>query len=189
MSTKEKFLETIKALDGELFNLDYHEKRSGIKNIASYLCPPSKGLYRCRLVYNINHIDVTYHLYKKRKIKTLKLVYDDAISYVKKSTDRKEIDKLFSLRDNCDDIVIVKNGFITDTSIANIALFKNDIWYTPKSPLLKGITRQRFIDNGLLKELDIKVSEIKTFSKIALLNAMIDFDIITDKKIEEIIKC
>ena len=189
MSTKEDFLETIKALDGKLFNLDYHEKRSGIKNISAYLKAPSKGLYRCRLVYNLDNINVTYHPYKKREIKTLKLVYDNSISYSKKSTDRKDIDRLFKLRDICDDILIVKNSFLTDTSIANIALFKDGIWYTPKSPLLKGITRERFIDNGFLKELDIKVSEIKTFSKIALLNAMIDFDIITNKKIEEIIKC
>lgn len=186
---KKEFLETIKILDGQPFNITYHELRSGINNIASYINPPSLGLYKCRLVYSKDKIDVTYHRYKKKKINSLKLIYDNDIVYSKKSTDREDIDKLFALRDFCDDILIVKNDLLTDTSIANIALFKNGIWYTPKLPLLKGTTRMRLIDNGFLKEIDIKVSEIKSYSKMALLNAMINFDIIADKNIEEIIKC
>jgi len=186
---KNKYLETIKALNGKCYNLKYHEQRSGIKNIISYLNPPKDGLYRCRLIYINDRIEVTYHKYEKRIIKSLELVYDDNISYTKKSTDRKELDKLFTLRNGCDDILIVKNHLLTDTTIANIALYKKDRWYTPKSPLLKGTTRQRFIEEGFLTEIDIKVSDINKFSKIALLNAMINFDIITDRNIREIIRC
>ncbi|MEO1954666.1 MAG: aminotransferase class IV [Campylobacterales bacterium] len=185
-----KLLETIKALNGECYNLGYHEKRSGIKNLDSYLTPPKDGLYRCRLVYKDDKVlEVTYHPYKKRVVNSLKLVYDDKISYNKKFENRKSIDELFMLKKNCDDIIIVKNNLLTDTTIANIALFKDGIWYTPKKPLLNGTTRMRLIDNGFLKELDISVLDIKSFSKIALLNAMINFDIIANKKIEEIVKC
>ena len=184
-----EFLETIKAKNGKLYNLSYHKKRSGIKDIELYLNPPRDGLYRCRLVYNSKDIKVSYHKYKKRVINSLKLVYDDSISYDKKSTNRSNIDKLFSLRGFCDDIIIVKNSLLTDTSIANIALCKDNVWYTPRRPLLKGTTRQRFLDNGLLKEADIKVSDIKNYEKLALLNAMINFDIIADKNIGKIIQC
>ena len=86
----------------------------------------------------------------------------------------------FDKRESCDDILIVKNGYITDTSIANIALYDGNSWITPKVPLLKGTTRQRYLDNAKILESDIKVQDLKKFSKIALLNAMIDFDIITN---------
>jgi 4-amino-4-deoxychorismate lyase len=184
------FLETIKILDTLAYNLEYHELRSGIKDIKRYINPPKKGLYRCRLVYDKNAIiKITYYPYKKRDIKTLKLLKSDII-YDKKSINRQPIEKLFALRGMCDDILIVKNDLITDTSIANIALYKDGTWFTPKTPLLHGTTRQRYIDKGLLIQKDITVDSLYNYSKVALLNAMIDFDIIADNNnIEEIIKC
>ena len=107
-------------------------------------------------------------------------MYDDTIEYAKKSTDRERIDTLFELREECDDILIVKNGHITDTSIANIALYKEGLWYTPTSPLLRGTTRQRLLESGFLHTTDIKVQDLHKYSKIALLNAMVDFDIISN---------
>ena len=113
------FLETIKAIDGEVFNLSYHQKRYesvlesfGIKkfeNLQEHLSPPLKGLYRCRLTYSIKKIEVTYHAYQKREVNSLKLVYDDAVEYCKKSTSREVLDKLFEKRAECSDILIVKN--------------------------------------------------------------------------------
>ena len=38
-----------------------------------------------------------------------------------------------------DEILITRNGLLTDTSIANIALFNGKEWHTPKHPLLKGV--------------------------------------------------
>ena len=187
---KNSFLETIKSIDGEVSHLHYHQQRYesvlrsfGIleyKNLQDYLCPPSNGLYRCRLVYTLESIDVTYHEYKKREVDSLKIVYDEVVEYTKKATDRSHIDSLYELRDECSDILIVKNGYITDTSIANVALHKDGIWYTPTSPLLKGTTRQRLLDNGRLVEKNIRVEELKDYSQVALLNAMIDFDIIAN---------
>lgn len=102
------FLETIKAVDGEIFNLSYHQKRyesvltffdcSDFEDLQSYLNPPLSGLYRCRLVYDLDKIEVTYHKYKKRDIKSLKLVYDDSIEYSKKSTSRESLDTLLKKR-------------------------------------------------------------------------------------------
>jgi len=191
------FLETIKAIDGEIFNLSYHQKRyesvlssfgcSDFKNLQNYLNPPLSGLYRCRLIYSLSEIEVTYHKYKKREIKSLKLVYDDSIEYSKKSTSRELLDTLFEKKEDCDDVLIVKNSLVTDTSIANVAFYSLGKWYTPSKPLLKGTTRQRLIDAGRLIELDIKVNDLKSYSKIALLNAMIDFDIITEYNLKDII--
>ena len=191
------FLETIKAVDGEIFNLKYHQERyesvlksldfDNFKNLKDYLKPPKNGIYRCRLVYSLDVINVTYHKYKKREVKSLKLVHDDTIEYSKKSTLRDTIDKLFEKRVNCDDILIIKNSLVCDTSIANVAFYNLGKWYTPSKPLLKGTTRQRFLDNGKIIEKEIKIQDIKKYSKVALLNAMIDFDIIRQYDLKDII--
>jgi 4-amino-4-deoxychorismate lyase len=183
-----KYLETIKALDGEIFNIDYHQKRyNGSKNLKDFLHPPKDGLYKCSIVYDeSDNIDVNYQQYTKREIHSLKLIDDDNISYDKKFANREDINNLFEKRDGCDDILIVKNSLITDTSIANIAFLKKGIWYTPKKPLLKGTTRARLLDEDFLKEVDIRVKDLKEFEKVALLNAMIGFDIISNLKIKGI---
>ena len=67
--------------------------------------------------------------------------------------------------------------------LANIAVFLNDKWVTPNKPLLQGTCRQRYIENGFLTKADITVEMLKSAKKIALLNAMIDFDILEGVKI------
>lgn len=186
------FLETIKSVDGKIFNLSYHQKRyesvlkdigsNSFDNLKDYLSPPLDGTYRCRLTYNSNNISVSYHKYKKREVSSLKLIFDDNIEYSKKYTNRNEIDKLFALKGDSDEILIVKDSLVTDTSIANIALYDSGIWYTPKKPLLHGTTRARLLDDGKIVESDINVDELKKFSKTALLNAMIDFDLLEEFK-------
>ena len=83
------------------------------------------------------------------------------------------------MREEGDDILIIKDLLVTDTSIANIAFeTSGGEWITPKNPLLKGTTRARLLDEGKLKEADIRVHELRSFTKVALLNAMIDFDVL-----------
>ncbi|MFT5836343.1 MAG: 4-amino-4-deoxychorismate lyase [Sulfurimonas sp.] len=190
------YLETIKSLDGEIFNLLYHQRRyasvlkslgiSEFKNLKEFLNPPASGLYRCRLSYDEQEINITYHKYKKRDVKSIKLVYDDEIDYSKKYSDRSELDNLFNKRENCDEILIVKNSLVTDTTIANVAFYNDGLWYTPKKPLLKGTTRARLLDAGKIMEKDIYVKDLKNYSKVALMNAMIDFDIITEYDLKDV---
>jgi len=195
---KIEFLETIKVIDGSFYHLEYHQNRYeqtlgsyGIKNcteLQDILEAPPKGLYRCRVVYDLDGgLTQEYHPYKKRDIKKLKLIESNSLSYEKKFANREAIDALFTQRGECDDILIVQNGLLTDTTIANIALYDGKEWWTPKRALLAGTTRQRALDNGFVKERDIQVDDLKSYSALAVMNAMIDFDIITDKKIEEII--
>ena len=197
-SVKIEFLETIKAVDGEFFHLEYHQRRYeavlrsyGItekRELVAFLNAPQKGLFRCRVIYDLEgNISCSYHPYTKRKISRLKLLHADDLEYSKKYANREALDALFAQREACDDIVIVKNGLLCDTSIANIALFDGKQWVTPKRPLLAGTTRERLLENGFLTTRDIRVKDLQEYTQIAVMNAMIDFDIIADKKIEEII--
>lgn len=187
------FFETIKAVDGEVLNLSFHQARyesvlshfgmDKPQNLKDFLEPPKKGLYRCRLVYKPSEmeIEVTYYEYKKREISSLKILHDDTIEYSMKHTNRDALDRLFALRGDCSDILIVKNSLITDTSIANIAFFDSKRWITPIAPLLRGTTRERLLLEGKIFEEEIHIEDLDRFYEVALMNAMIDFDIIAKK--------
>jgi len=175
-------------LDGQIFHLQYHQKRYesvlqslgvfAYKNLHEHLHVAPKGLYRCKIIYDENSLEVACFEYTKREIQSLKLVYNDDIDYAQKSTNREQLDALYALRQGCSDVLIVKHGLITDTSIANIALYKNGVWCTPKTPLLRGTTRARLLEEKKIIEKDIYVKDLKEYTGVALLNAMVEFDII-----------
>ena len=183
---KENYFETIKCDDYEVMNLSYHCNRIANTialniNLQDYIYPPSNKLLKCKVIYNEEGVvDVEYAEYKKREIKTFKIVFDDNIKYSKKSINRDELNLLFKKRENCDEIIIIKNAIVHDTSIANIAILYNGTWISSKSCLLKGTTRARYLNDNLLIEKDITLDMLKNAQKIALMNVMIDFDEIED---------
>lgn len=180
------YFETIKCDDYEVFNLEYHTNRVantiGLNiNLQEYIYPPSNELLRCKLIYDENSVlEVNYFPYTKKSINSFKLIYDDEIDYSKKYLNRDYLDKLYEKREIADEIIIVKDGLITDTTIANIAIYLNNIWVTPKTPLLKGTTRARYLKEEKIFEKDISIGDLKKATKIALMNAMIDFDVLED---------
>jgi 4-amino-4-deoxychorismate lyase len=185
----EQFFETIKCDDEEVFNLDYHQKRISRTigkniNLGEYIYPPSSQLLKCKVVYDKDEVlDISYIPYKARVINSFKIVLDDNIKYKYKALNRDDIDKLYDKRENCDDIIIVKYGFVTDTTIANIAIYENDIWITPKTTLLDGTMRDRFLAENKIKESDITVDQLLCAKKIAIMNAMIGFKVIEEFEI------
>ena len=190
------FFETIKIKDGEVCDVEWHQRRyertlehfgrKKAESLKEAIQPPKQsGIFRSKLIYTPKKIeDIIYTPYQKRSIASLKLIEAD-VDYSFKYLDRKGLDQLFSQRGACDDVLIVKEGFVTDTSIANIAFFDGQEWLTPKKPLLAGTSRARHIEEGKLKEVNISPDMLTSFSKMALLNAMIDFDIIAIKEIQK----
>lgn len=181
-----KYFETIKCEDFEIFNLEYHNKRVantiGLNlNLQEYIYPISDELLRCKVIYDKNGIvDVLYFPYKKREIKSFKIIFDEKIEYSKKYLDRENLDSLFEKRDGCDEIIIIKNGVVTDTSIANIAIFIDGLWITSKNCLLNGTTKAKLLEEKKLVEKNISLDMLKESHSIALMNAMIGFDEIKD---------
>jgi len=179
-------LETICIINGKILNINYHQERLNRSQKALFssfspIClsetikpPSSKEKLKCRVVYADELIDVSYTTYHEKVVKNLKLIESD-IDYSFKYSNREELNELYAKREDADDILIVKNGLITDVSIANIAFWDGHKWITPKTPLLKGTTRERLIKNGQLKQRDIKIDELKKFKLFALMNAMIGF--------------
>ncbi len=185
-----KFFETIKVKNGQAKHLIYHNERLNRTlrthfpkatpiDLAHYIKPPKEGLWRCKVIYSNKIESIEFFPYTPRQIKSFKLI-EAHIDYSFKYLDRSSIDQLFAKRDKADEIIIVKNGLLTDTSIANIALYNGYEWHTPRTPLLPGTTRARLIQAGLLVPKDIALKELYRYQKLALLNAMIEFHIIND---------
>jgi 4-amino-4-deoxychorismate lyase len=178
------FFETIKCQNGEIFHLSYHQERIartiGLNiNLSDFIYPPSNKLLKCKIIYDENGIlDIEYTQYTPKIITSFKLIYDDNIEYTYKMLNRENLDNLYTKKGLADEIIIVKNGLITDTTIANIAVYNGTFWITPKSPLLFGTTRNRLLNEDKLIEKDITVDELLLAKKIALMNAMIDFRIL-----------
>jgi len=182
-----RFVETVMIEQGRAPLADLHSERLNrtraemfgaydrIDILEHITVPPCGGRLKCRVVYGTGIDTVTYSPYVVRPVGSLKAVYDDSIEYRLKSVDRSPIDALFALRDRCDDILIIRNGSVTDTSIANVALFDGSKWHTPQNPLLAGVRRSQLITDGIVKERRIEADDMKNYSKIALFNAMIEF--------------
>lgn len=189
---KQQFVETIKMKNGEVLNLTYHQKRlertiahffpelnsTAIPRLETLIdFPAYKGVFKIRVLYGnkgIEHIECAP--YTLRSIRSLQVVHNDEINYAYKSTQRTALQALAAQRGECDDIVIVKNGLVTDTSFTNLAIFNGHEWLTPRIPLLAGTRRAWLLDKGMIKEADLTPHDLYNARKIRLFNAMIDFD-------------
>ncbi|HHT02782.1 MAG TPA: hypothetical protein GX005_00495, partial [Bacteroidales bacterium] len=129
-------------------------------------------IYKFRVLYSENDYSVEITRYKQREIKSLKLVYDNDIVYDYKFENRDALSDLFEKRGDFSDILIVKNGFITDSSYSNIVLFDGEDYLTPSTFLLNGTMRQRLLDEKRIKEREIKVEDLKNYKRIFLINAL-----------------
>lgn len=187
-------LETIKINHGIIENIQYHQKRfddSRIKlfdsintiNLKDFINPPNDGLFRCRVLYAQNIISVEYLPYSLKKFQHFKIVPSN-IDYSFKYAYRKELEALKTNYPSFDEIIIEKNGLLTDTTISNIAFFDGKDWLTPAKPLLKGTMRAKLIEDNFLKTTDIKYNDIQKFTKFAIINAMMGFKEIENYTIE-----
>lgn len=184
------FVETIRVEGGEAPLLSLHQARldntlraccgtdapridlTGIVNGLAFTLRRMK----VRVVYGCNGVtEVTCEQYRLRHIGSLKVVCDDTIDYAFKRTDRRCLQRLTAMRDNCDDVLIVRNGLLTDTSFTNIALLVDGRWLTPAQPLLAGVMRSRLIADGILRESDLTLDDVRRATGIRLTNAMTDW--------------
>ena len=185
-----QLIESILLLDGQFVNLPAHQervdnalndlyktdKRIDLKEFLHTFNFPATGRYKCRMMYNPLSKDVEFLPYTFKAVNTLKIRVDNSIVYDYKYADRSSLNKLMADRGECDDILIVKNGWVTDSSYANIIFKRKDKWYTPHSCLLRGTMRQILLRSGTIQEEQIAMSDIQKFEKFRLINAMLGFD-------------
>ena len=180
--------ESICIEDYKLKKLELHQKRMdnsylkyfktknkwSIKKIFHSLKIQSNHKYKLKINYSDIEYEIRLEKYSKNKIKSLKCVELNNYSYDLKYTDRSVINRLKSF---CDDILIIKNGLVTDSSYCNIVFFDGLRWVTPKQPLLKGVQRNFLLTKKKIFEKKIYVNQISKYKSFVLINSMIEFNI------------
>lgn len=183
-------VETIKIIDGVPQNLFWHQKRyehsynsifgqSSKLIIEQVLDIPDvfkSGMVKARFLYNKEDFKVELQNYIPLPVASLKLIEADEIDYSFKFTDRHSILTKFADRGDSDDILIIKKGKVTDTSIANIVFFDGERWFTPEFPLLRGTARKRLLSEKRILVKDIFLNDLSHFSHFRLINSMLEFD-------------
>ena len=188
--TEPFFIEVVKVEDGMFVDPQPHIDRI-IRTTMRFFAEPltvqlmkdmipinlRAGVVKCRIVYSREVASIDFEEYEMRNIRSLSIIEDNTIDYGFKYLNREAINKLFSQRGDCDDILIVKNSLITDTSYSNVVFknFRNELC-TPASTLLSGTKRQKLLNAGIIHEKEIRVNDIQSYEGVYLINAMIDIE-------------
>ncbi|HQO23197.1 MAG TPA: aminotransferase class IV [Spirochaetota bacterium] len=180
-----RFIETVRIENGTLCNCDLHDERI-MQTFLKYF--PHKtpftlmdiqpdychGIGRCklRILYSENDIDHSVSEYKPKKIRSAAVVECNDAEYSFKHEDRS----LFSsiINNNYDEIIILKNGFVTDSTFSNLAFYDSGKWFTPETFLLNGTMRQSLLADNIIHEKRIAAEDIRNFEKISFINSMLD---------------
>ncbi len=132
--------------------------------------------YKCRVTYGAEVVSIEWEKYQFRPIQSLRLVEDNSIDYAFKYKNREALNVLHAQRGDCDDVLIVKNGLITDTSYANVAFFDGTAWYTPFQSLLPGAQRAFLLNSGVVVPKEIRVGDLPGYCAVKLFNAMVSWE-------------
>ncbi|MEM1123127.1 MAG: aminotransferase class IV [Bacteroidota bacterium] len=184
-----QFIETIQLKDGQFYNLPLHQARVNrswrthfegtstidLQAVLSLAKKYPQGVFKCRVTYGQHLKTIEVLPYSIRPIRSLQLV-ESQLDYTFKYEDRATLQTLFAQRGACDDVLIVKNDQITDASYSNVAFFDGQNWWTPNTPLLKGIQREALLRRGIIQEKSIPVHSIYEYSTIKLFNAMMGWE-------------
>jgi 4-amino-4-deoxychorismate lyase len=182
--------ESIKLLDGQFSRLNLHQDRidTSCKSLFKIFpawrlethlssCDiPAKGLYKCRVSYSSDLVKAEFIPYERKPVRTLKLIFDNEISYEHKLEDRAGLANAFAKRGSCNDILIVKNGMITDTSYSNIVFGKDGKWFTPSSYLLPGTMRKYLLNSEKIEAVEITETNFRRYECFKLINALLEWD-------------
>ena len=178
------FTEVICIKNGQLQHLNCHQKRvdrttshfwgSKINLANGIVVPPNarNGIFRCRIEYDSIIRKVEFSSYSAKEITTCSIVHDNTIDFSYKYVNRSRLNALLQ-QAGTDDIIIIKNGMVTDSSFCNL-VFANSQGklFTPSTPLMRGTCITRLVQSGLVTEMPITEVMLRTFVSVRFVNAM-----------------
>ena len=199
-------LETIRWADGQFAHLERHQSRLDdsqkavfghqvsvidlqmtlAESMANY--DFGKQVMKCRVIYGRKLERIEFVPYRKKTIVHLQCIYIDAHKELHKWEDRSCYQVLLAQKGNADEILIIRDGNVTDISYANVALYDGLTWWTPAQPFLKGVTLTRLLETGVLQPKFIHVNDLSEYQKIRIFNAMIPWESALDVDIDCVTK-
>lgn len=129
-------------------------------------------LVRCRIDYHATDYHIKCFSYQRKTYRTFQPVIDDDIDYGLKYADRTRLNALLQQKGDCDEIMIIKQGCVTDCSIGNLIFRQGEQWFTPDTPLLAGTQRAFLLAQGKIQTRRILLENIPHFEEIRLINAL-----------------
>lgn len=179
-------VESIKILNGRICNLDAHQARFdrsrrdcfgstdriSLREKILQQGVPLSGLFKCRVVYQLEVESVAFQPYQYPDIRSLAIVQDPDITYDDKWVDRPALDVLFRQKEPADEIIIVKKGLVTDAYYYNLVFEKNGNLVTPDTPLLPGTRREQLLKTGKITTALISEADIFKYERVHLINAL-----------------
>ena len=182
-------IETIRVTDGRYCNAPMHLQRmersvrelygcaSPLVELPPVPAPYCSGVVKCRIFYGKEIGSLEFDSYRPREVKTLRLVEGGDMDYHLKYADRSRLDALRALRGDCDEIVILRDGIVTDTSYSNLLFLSDNGVFTPAVPLLCGTMRQSLIERGEAETLSVSGEELLSgayhIHSVLMINAML----------------
>ncbi len=180
------FLESICINDGRPENLEAHIERMHLTalehgfrlpvlpTIASVLPNHlTQGKVKWRILYREEIQTMEFLPYKPKTVRSLRLVEGNP-DYTFKYADRSALEDLLTQKGDCDEILVVREGLVTDTSYSNVVLQQGDQFYTPTSYLLNGTRRQQLLRSGRIKEREIRATDLTGTTASFLLTPLLD---------------
>ena len=184
-------LETLKIENRLICNLEWHNARLNksrnallglqesldLANIIKIPDDLGNGTYRCRVLYGQEIDAIQFLPHQTSLVRSLKMIQCNDIEYGYKYADRHKLEELFNLRGDSDEILIIKDGYITDTSISNIVFRLPDGWWlTPVTPLLKGTMRTFLLESGQIAEAVLRPEDLPLLTEARMINCMMDLE-------------
>jgi 4-amino-4-deoxychorismate lyase len=179
-------IESIRIARGVVSSLPYHQQRMersmgilggecgvNLRDFFSKKQLPSRGVWKARIVYEEEIVSCTITPYEKKDIASLQIVTHDEIDYGLKYADRRNLAALFAQRGGADDILIVKNGCVSDTYYCNVCFFDGQNWYTPDTPLLRGVMREKLLHSNRIQTRRIRTEDIHSYENVMCINALL----------------
>jgi len=119
---------------------------------------------------------------KVRRNSTSRLCYIKSTCYIENLIEKEEAKKK-----GFDDVIFLnEDGYVTETSCANIFIVKNNEIFAPRitDGLLDGIIRRKIIENFKVQEKSITLEELKTSDEVIITNSLMGA--MSIKKIDDI---
>lgn len=182
--------ETLCLLDGEIQHAEWHERRFLRSYLREFGQQPSyslldglkipeefrKGKNRLRILYNSKETKAEIEPYQTAPLNRLRLIEAPEIDYSLKWTDRSALNRLKEQKGEADDVLILQEGLIQDTSYCNVVFFDGKDWLTPSTPLLEGTARARLIAEGKIVPRELTLSDLPKMQGFRLVNALREFE-------------
>lgn len=179
-------IESIRVFNRKVSHIRWHNERCNASRKSLFGCSDlidlrkiikipdnlPDGLFKCRIIYGSKIEDIHFEPYTVRNIRKLIAVNTDNIEYPYKFLERPELDALYAMRNEADEILIIKNGLLTDAYYYNVLIQIDGQYYTPSKPLLQGTRLQSLRQSLSITPADITVDMLMRSNAITLINAM-----------------